>query len=442
MGKNIANPAEKGVSDKMNIDISHILRVVKFGEKNLWLHKLRSLLTVLGIVFGVASVIAMLAIGEGASFEARQKIRELGSNNIIIRSLKPPRDAKSEQARMAVYGLTFSDARKIETIPSVEILVPTWETKEDIWYRDKNTPGRIVGTIPEYVETSNFKITEGRFLNAVDTNKANPVAVIGSSIRKALFLAEDPIGKRIKVGANYCTVVGVVEEKVFSTAAGTFVAEDINFDIYLPLSTTRAFFGEYEIKKGSGNFWSWERNWVQFHRFIARVKDMDKIISTSAIINGALSSTHRDSDYEVLVPLELLKQAEHTKRIFNIVLGSIAAISLIVGGIGIMNIMLATVTERTREIGIRRALGAKRRDIIYQFLTEAVILSVSGGMIGVILGVVIPKAVTMFAGMVTLITLRSIFLALFISVAIGITFGIYPARKAAFLDPIEALRYE
>ena len=185
-----------------------------------------------------------------------------------------------------------------------------------------------------------------------------------------------------------------------------------------------------------------ERNWVRFHRFIVNVEDENKIIITSSLVSQILASTHEKPDHEILVPLELLKQAEHTKRIFNIVLGSIAAISLIVGGIGIMNIMLATVTERTREIGIRRALGARRRDIIYQFIAETVILSSTGGVVGVISGMVVPKFVTRFAEMTTLITSWSVLLAFFISVAIGITFGIYPARKAAFLKPIEALRHE
>ncbi len=423
----------------MKINILHIVRIVRFGGKNLWLHKLRSFLTMLGIVFGVASVIAMLAIGEGASFEAREKIKELGSNNIIIRSVKPPSEATTQTtSSLDVYGLAPSDFRKISSIPSIENIVPTWEIKEEIWRLAKSTPGRVVGTTPDYAETTNMKVENGgRFINEVDMDMSKSVVVIGSSIKNILFPGVNPIGEKIKIKSNYFTVIGVVKAKVFSKGTGTFEAEDINFDVYLPLSTARTYFGEFDVKLRTR-----EASWVKFHRFIAKVADTNKIMSTSALINQILESTHKNPDYEILVPLELLKQAEHTKKIFSIVLGSIAAISLIVGGIGIMNIMLATVTERTREIGIRRALGAKRRDIIYQFVTEAVILSASGGFIGVVLGIIIPKIVSKFAGMTTIITLWSVLLAFFISVAVGLTFGIYPARKAALLDPIEALRYE
>lgn len=422
----------------MKINIPHILRIIKFGGKDLWLHKLRSFLTMLGIVFGVASVIAMLAIGEGASFEARELIKGLGSNNIIIRSVKPSQEAVSQNTSfLDVYGLAPSDFRKIETIPTIEKIIPTWESKEEIWYLNKSTPGRVVGTTPDYAEITNMGIGEGRFINEVDMGMSKPVVIIGSSLKNALFPATNPIGKKIKIKSNYFTVVGLVEAKVFSKGTGSFEAEDINFDVYLPLSTARAYFGEIDIKLRTR-----QASWVKFHRFIVNVKDTNKIVTTSSLIDQILASTHKKPDYEILVPLELLQQAEHTKKIFSIVLGSIAAISLVVGGIGIMNIMLATITERTREIGIRRALGAKRRDIIYQFVTESVILSGSGGFVGVVLGIIIPQIVSKFAGMTTIITLWSVFLAFFISVAVGVTFGIYPAREAALLDPIEALRYE
>jgi putative ABC transport system permease protein len=381
----------------------------------------------------------MLAIGEGANSEARQKIKELGSNNIIIRSVKPPKDTKTKQVRLAVYGLTRLDLRQIKSIPSVKKVIPTWEIKEDAWHFERDISARVVGTTPEYAEANNLKIIQGRFINEIDMEKRSPVAVIGASIKKSLFLTSNPIGKKIKIKGSYFTIIGLIGPKSLTGVTGKFSTEDINLDAYLPLSTTRTFFGEYRMQRSTG---SRERSWVQFHRFIINVKDINKILNTSYIVDKILSSTHKKLDYETLIPLELLKQAEHTKKIFSIILSSIAAISLIVGGIGIMNIMLATVTERTKEIGVRRALGARRRDIIYQFLTESIILSISGGIMGIFLGVTIPKMVTKFTEMITIITPTSIFLSLFISAMVGISFGIYPARKAAFLNPTDALRYE
>ncbi|MCM8833231.1 MAG: ABC transporter permease [Candidatus Omnitrophica bacterium] len=424
--------------------IYYLFRIVKIGVKNLYLHKLRSFLTILGIVFGVASVIAMLAIGEGASYEAREKIKELGSQNIIIKSVKIPETRITQEATtfVGVYGLIEKDYEMIKTIPSVDFIVPTWEMKEDIRYMEKNIQGRIVCTYPEYKDVMNVITESGRFFSQIDFELFKPYAVIGASIKKNLFPTEDPIGKTITVRSYNFKVIGVAKEKGIVSGTTGFIAEDINFDVYIPFTTGRAYFGEFEISSKQGPIMRWERNWVKYHRFIVKVNDTDKILTTSAIIENILKTNHKKDDYEILVPLQLLIQAEHTKRIFNIVLGSIAAISLIVGGIGIMNIMLATVTERTREIGIRRAVGAKRKDIISQFLLETVILSSTGGFIGILLGILIPKLVTKFAGMTTIITWWSILLSFTISVGVGISFGIYPARKAAYLDPIQALRYE
>lgn len=424
--------------------IYFFVRIVKIGIKNLYLHKLRSFLTILGIVFGVASVIAMLAIGEGASYEAREKIKELGSQNIIIRSVKLPeaRITQEATAMIGVYGLLENDYDMIKTIPSVDFIVPTWEMNEEIRFLERSVQGRVVCTYPEYKDVMNLGLDTGRFFTQIDMELFKPYAVIGYSIKKSLFPTEDPIGKTITIRSYNFKIIGVAKEKGIITGTTGFIAEDVNFDIYIPFTTGRSYFGEFEIASKQGPILRWERNWVKYHRFIVRVNDTDKILTTSAIIENILKANHKKDDYEILVPLQLLIQAEHTKRIFNIVLGSIAAISLVVGGIGIMNIMLATVTERTREIGIRRAVGAKRKDIISQFLLETVILSSSGGFIGIILGILIPKLVTKFAGMTTVITWWSILLSFTISVGVGITFGIYPARKAAYLDPIQALRYE
>lgn len=427
----------------MKFNFLHIIRIVKAGWKNIYLHKLRSLLTILGIVFGVASVIAMLAIGEGASFEARERIKELGSHNIIVRSVRPATKPGAQQAViLTVYGLTPLDWKRISTLPSVEKVIPTWEDKREVWYLEKSGRGRLVGTCPEYFSLMNLSITKGRFFSSVDYQMRKPYVVLGSSLKNQLFPLEEALGKTVRIGTNFFTVIGVVGERAITTSGAGFEAEDINFDIYLPLTTERTYYGEYNVGEVTGDPGSTERSWVKYHRLIIKVAEEDKIITTAALVEDILKTTHKQSDYEILVPLQLLQQAEHTTRIFNIVLGAIAAISLVVGGIGIMNIMLATVTERTREIGIRRALGARRRDIINQFLTESVILSCIGGFLGILLGITIPFFVTKFASMVTIVTGWSVIIAFSISVAIGITFGIYPARKAAYLDPIEALRYE
>ncbi len=428
----------------MKVKIYHILKILKLGLKNIFLHKLRSFLTILGIVFGVASVIAMLSIGEGASYEAREKIKQLGSNNIIVRSFNPPSSIKTSQdaASIGLYGLKFDDLEEIKTIPSIKNVVPTWECKEDISSEKGQTTGRIVATEPSFLKVMNLELIYGRFFTDIELKNSRNFAIIGYSIKKNLFPLENPVGKTIKVRSYYFKVIGVVKEKAVSLTGTSFESEDINFDVYIPFTTGRVYFGKYEIANKRGPVFNWEKNLVEYHRFIINLLDTSKILTVASYVEKILLSNHKSSDYEILIPLQLLQQAEHTKKIFNIVLGSIAAISLIVGGIGIMNIMLATVTERTREIGIRRAIGAKKRDIINQFISESVILSGTGGIIGVLLGVIIPKLVTKFSGMTTIITFWSIILSFTISVAVGITFGIYPARKAAELDPIQALRYE
>ncbi|MCM8827740.1 MAG: ABC transporter permease, partial [Candidatus Omnitrophica bacterium] len=228
----------------MKISIVHLIRIIRHGWKNIWLHKLRSFLTVLGIVFGVASVIAMLAIGEGASYEARKMIESLGSNNIIIRSVKIPSDSKSSQASfLGVYGLTDRDLRKIETIPSVVRTIPAWEMEEDVWYHEKKITAKVIGTLPEYQEALNLSIKTGRFFNYNDLQKNLPSAVIGSTVRTSLFPTEDPVGKTIKIKSTYFTIIGIAGEKVFAGASESFVAEDMNIAVYVPVSTTRDFFG-------------------------------------------------------------------------------------------------------------------------------------------------------------------------------------------------------
>lgn len=420
-----------------------IKRTVLLGVKSLWLHKLRASLTVLGIVFGVCSVIIMLAIGEGASYEAQEEIKRLGSTNIIMRSVKPPEATEQQTGRMSLptYGLTYTDAERItNTLPSVRVTVPVRTLRKKVRRADKSSDAELLGTVPWYPKIMNRKIARGRFLVSADMQFGATVCVLATEIADTLFPVDDPIGQTIYVEGQYYRIVGIMAPRIShskKTSNGTSQGKEVG--IYIPLTTARKRFGEILIERSSGSFQA-ER--VELHEITARVTGIDEVLPTADALRTILQQGHKKQDYELIVPLERLELAKKVKRTFNLVLGSIAAISLIVGGIGIMNIMLATITERTREIGIRRALGAKRKHIVIQFLSETVLLSVTGGVIGVIFGVLVPFVVEHFSKMKTIITPWSLIVSFSISVAIGIIFGIYPAHRAASMNPIEALRHE
>ncbi len=429
-----------------DLSLARLKRTVRLGFKSLWLHRLRSLLTVLGIVFGVCSVIAMLAIGEGASYEAQEQIKNLGSQNIILRSVKPPEEQKisnkGSQNYVMAYGITYQDVKRIRgTIPGVTVVLPARVIRDYAWQISRRVDCELVGTVPWYPEMRNHRVASGRFFTDTDMDGQASVCVLGSEMVPALFPLESPLGKHIRVGGDYYQVIGVMEPR------GAGVKGDDSQDtskttgkrMFIPLETIKMRYGEVLMRRRPGSF---EAERVQLHEVTVKVAKLEQVMNVADAIKQALEHGHKKKDYEIVVPLELLKRAERTKQIFNIVLGSIAAISLLVGGIGIMNIMLASVTERTREIGIRRALGARRHDIILQFLVETVLLSGVGGIIGVLLGVAIPFIVTWSAGMKTIITLWSPLLAFTISALVGVVFGIYPAIRAAEMDPVEALRHE
>ena len=415
-------------------------RVLRLGILSIWRHRLRSFLTILGIVFGVSSVITMLAVGEGASHEAQEQIKRLGSRNIIINSVKPPRgdSANAETARMSEYGLTYGDAERIAAvIPGVEVIAPSRTIRADVSHGTKRIDANAIGTLPIFPKMSNKRVAAGRFFNELETADGKNVCVLGAELARRLFPLDDPLGGTVKIKGEYFTVIGILEE---SGPTATAEAESLtSLNVYVPITTAKSRFGEIILTRSAGSF-NIEK--VELHRIIVKVKEMDAVMSSAEVIRRILKPNHKEDDYEIVVPLELLRQAQRTRRIFDIVLGSIAAISLLVGGIGIMNIMLATVTERTREIGIRRALGAKKRDIITQFLIETVLLSGCGGAVGLALGVSMPFIITSFAGMQTIIRLWSLILAFGISILIGIVFGIYPAYRAAAMNPISALRRE
>ncbi|MHC4912813.1 MAG: ABC transporter permease [Planctomycetota bacterium] len=417
-----------------------VVRNILLGIENLLLHKLRSLLTTLGIVFGVGSVVAMLSVGEGASKEAMDQIRKLGSNNIIINAIKSIDDeaASTTHSHMSIYGLTYEDhVRVAESFDTIRQTAPVKLVRKEGRLRERALELRIVGTTPQWFELVRRPVLAGRVLLASDEEDNLPVAVLTEFGARRLLAAESTIGQSLRLGSDYFEVVGIVKSE--SGQAGNIQIPDEQIDAYIPIGVARKYFGDITTRRTAG---SREREMVDLHQIIVQVDSIDDVEPTAAGIENMLGNFHKKKDYLVSVPLALLRQAEATKRTFNIVLGSIAGISLLVGGIGIMNIMLASVTERTQEIGIRRAIGAKRRQIIGQFLIETVVLSIIGGLIGIGLGVLVPSLITYFAGMATVITVGSIVLPLVISFGVGIIFGLYPAVRAANVDPIVALRHE
>jgi len=428
-------------------------QTIKSGIKSLWMHRLRSTLTTLGIVFGVCSVIAMLAIGEGASQEAQEAIAQLGSSNVIIETVKPPEEKTDASKAEAVrrYGLTYADAEAIRnTIPNIQVVVPNREIEQEARYLNRRVAIRIKGTTPWHPEIERIRLIRGRFLSSIDMHHQLAICVLDNQVALKLFAFDDPMGRDVKIQGSYYRVVGIVSQTAMPVLAGeaaTSIGDSGGAQgdiIYLPLTTARQRFGElnYSISGGSRSAEKVELQKIIVKVDAKQVSGLRNMLRMRGILDALLDRLHDKKDYRTVVPLALLREAARTKRIFSIVLGSIAAISLLVGGIGIMNIMLATVSERTREIGIRRALGATKRDIIIQFLSETLLLTFVGGILGIILGSIIPSLVTHFSRMPTVITGSSLVMAFGISAAIGIIFGLYPAYHAANMDPIESLRHE
>lgn len=417
------------------------VEMVYLGARDLSRYKLRTGLTMLGIVFGVAAVISMLAIGEGSKREALAQIEKLGIRNIAIYSRKPPEETTAsadEQSRVITYGLTFTDLEYIrETVPMISVVVAGRDVRKDVFFKRKKMTTRVLGTEPQYAALLNFSPALGRFIQPTDVANRSKVAVITQGARRELFPLDDPMGQWIRIGGKLFRVVGIMEPRGEGSSA--FTQGDLDRDIYIPRTTALALFGTRSVKRTAG---ASEDIQLELDEIIIQVEDPDNVPEVAKVITSILESTHEKRDYEARVPLELLLQKQRQERIWNVVMGSIAGVSLLVGGIGIMNIMLASVTERTREIGIRRAMGAKRRDIIFQFLVETVVLSLVGGLTGVVLGAAAARFVTYYAQYPTIVTHSSVVLAFGISACVGIVFGIYPAWKAAYMDPIEALRHE
>ncbi len=417
-----------------------IKRSVRLGVRSLLVHKLRSALTTLGVLFGVSSVIAMLAIGEGASEEAQEQIRRLGSQNVILRSVKPSEENTTSDSRVLSYGLTKEDYdRIVDTFPGVKGAVPIRELPDEVRRGQVAVSPRVLCTTPNYLKVTGRELSRGRFLTEVDEASVTNVCVLGHELARQLFPLSDPINERIRIGGDYFRVVGTLLPRVRLGGDAAEAGAEVTSEVFIPRSTGLSWWGEMLAKRRAGSF---DMQEIDYHEIIVDVGDQENVLFVANACREMLSRNHKDRDYEIVVPLELMLRREETKRIFNIVLGSIAGISLLVGGIGIMNVMLATVTERTREIGIRRALGAKRRHIVTQFLVETVVLSVGGGLLGIGLGLIIPTVIEYFADMRTIVTPQAPIFAFMISAGIGVIFGIYPAWRAANMDPVEALRHE
>jgi putative ABC transport system permease protein len=434
-------------------------RTVIMAVRNLWLHKLRSFLSVLGIIIGTGAVISLMAFGEGSMQDALEDIKRQGATNIIVTAVKPPDDATAQRrARIAIYGLTDQDHRRfgetlkgtvVATLPMRVFPAEVRPVTESRLYN-----GRVIGTTPRYALMYKLEnmMAAGRFITEQDQDPVpRNVVVIGAEVARELFPGEDPINRTIKISGKdrAFQVIGVVKNRMPSTSGADI--DKFDGDIYMPLRSCRELLGETTRLMASGSF-STER--VQLHQIVLTVREdgdtdevRDRVRNTADIVRDQMMRFHDKKDWDIKIPLDRLEEAERTRDRYRVLLALIAGISLLVGGIGIMNIMLATVTERTREIGIRRALGAKRSDITLQFLTEAVVQTTVGGLMGVGLGLTFAVIVPWMGEQLgkhwpAAIHKPSIFIAFFVAVAVGILFGWYPSRRAARLDPIEALRHE
>ncbi len=425
-------------------------------------NRMRSMLTALGIIFGVAAVISMLAIGNGAQQEILEQIELVGVNNIVITPIVKQTEEniadeeggadQSGEKKNFSTGLTNQDVKSIkEVIPNIDFVSPEIVMDTYIISNGIRRSAKLVGVQNNYFDISSFKIAEGSLFNERQALKGEAVCIIGSGIKSKFFTREDPFGKLIKVGSRWLRIVGVLEARYISAKSlENLGIRNYNMDVYTPINTAllryknRSLVNQTIIAQAnSEEGGSQATNYHQLDRITVQVKESGDLNNVADIIARLLERRHYGTvDFQITIPELLLKQQQRTKDIFNLVLGAIAGISLLVGGIGIMNIMLASVLERIKEIGLRRAIGAQKTDVILQFLFEAVMISVSGGLIGVVLGIILAQLVSQIAEIPTIVSVSSILLSFGVAASIGLIFGIAPARKAALQDPISSLRYE
>lgn len=419
-------------------------------------NKVRSLLTALGIIFGVAAVIAMLAIGTGAQQEIMEQIKLVGVNNIVIEPVveqveeQVDQDSNLDREKSKFSpGLKMSDVDAIKSlIPGLNRISPEIVMDTYIVKSGSRRSAKLVGVTPAYFEVLDFQLKEGRMFSETNLIKGDPVCIIGRNVQSRFFPNDNPIGKKIKSGSQWLEVVGILEERIVSESSISKLGiRDFNMDVYIPIQTMLIRYRNRDLVTESSlnedDEGSRNANYHQIDKLVVQVTESEALNPTAEVLAKMLERRHFNVvDFEITIPELLLKQQQRTQNIFNIVLGAIAGISLLVGGIGIMNIMLASVMERIKEIGLRLSLGAKKTDIVNQFLFESIMISVSGGLIGVVLGIVLAHLVSTFADFPTVITMSSILLSFGVAATVGLVFGITPAKRAASQDPITSLRYE
>ncbi len=451
------------------------LQILSVSLEAVFLNKSRSILTALGIIFGVAAVIAMMAIGNGARQEILEQIKMVGVNNIVIlpvnnvgnksgNSSNDKEEGKSEQKKF-VPGLTLKDAENIQKIlPTVKRVSPEIVYNIQASRKGKRMPAKMSGVSPAFFRIFNLSVKTGIFFTTQQAVKGEPVCIIGPEVAAKLFPDEDPLGQQLKAGNIWLQVIGIIQGLRVNKKAEDMGISDYNRSVFTPLKTILLRYKDRSLINqasligggeqivvtggsitvfGTGNKGQTGQNNNQLDKIVVQVKESSQLLPTAQIIKKILLRRHQNTqNFEIKIPELLLKQEQKTKDIFNIVLGAIAGISLLVGGIGIMNIMLASVMERIREIGVRRATGATQKDIVFQFLAESTFISISGGILGVLLGVIMAKVITLTTGILTIVSFWSILLSFGVAATVGIVFGYLPARKAAGQDPVEALRHD
>jgi putative ABC transport system permease protein len=448
--------------EKLKSNFSEALRVILTN-------KIRTFLTALGIIFGVAAVITMLAIGNGAEKEILSQLELVGVNNIVIIPIIDDKedsdteedDGANESKRFS-KGLDLLDVESIQkNIPTVSKISPEIILETYVTSKGRQSSVKLIGVSPDFFYTSNINIESGKNFSNIQLKNAFPVCIVGKKIEKKLFTGESALGKKIKVKDVWLQVIGVIEEKLISESAQENLGiRDLNLDVYIPIKTflvrfkDRKIISDKPIDFESGGVYIMGNNngpkkriprgnYHQIDKLTVQVSSSEKLNSTANLLSRMLKRKHNDVlDFEISIPIQLLKQQQKTKQIFNIVLSIIAGISLLIGGIGIMNIMLASVLERTKEIGIIRAIGATQQDVILQFLSESVLISIGGGIIGIFLGIISSYIIEIATGIETILSISSITLSFFVATAIGLIFGIAPAKSAANKRPIEAIRYD